>query len=139
MCFFDSVESFNMIRGRHLDITVLGALQISKKGDIANHTLPGIWEKNIGGAMDLAVGAKKVIVAMTHTNKKNEPKIVNECTFPLTGKECVNLIVTDLAVIEVSKDGLILKEAAPGFTPEEIQSVTEPELKISTDLTEISL
>jgi 3-oxoacid CoA-transferase B subunit len=128
-----------MIRGRHLDITVLGALQVSEKGDLANHTLPGMWEKNIGGAMDLGLGAKKVIVAMTHTNKKNEPKIVKRCTLPLTRKECVNLIVTDLAVIEVTKGGLLLKEIAPGFSPEEVQALTEPQLMISLDLKEMEL
>lgn len=139
MCFCDAVEAFNMIRGRHLDITVLGALQVSEKGDLANHTLPGMWENNIGGAMDLGLGAKKVIVAMTHANRKNEPKIVKKCTLPLTRKECVNLIVTDLAVIEVTKDGLLLEEIAPGFTPEEVQAVTEPQLIISSDLKEMEL
>jgi 3-oxoacid CoA-transferase B subunit len=139
MCFCDSVEAFNMIRGRHLDLTVLGALQVSEKGDLANHTLPGMWEKNIGGAMDLGLGAKKVIVAMTHTNKKNEPKIVKKCTLPLTRKECVNLIVTDIAVIEVTKDGLLLKEIAPGFSPEEVQALTGPQLMISSDLKEMEL
>jgi 3-oxoacid CoA-transferase B subunit len=101
--------------------------------------LPGMWEKNIGGAMDLGLGAKKVIVAMTHTNKKNEPKIVKKCTLPLTRKECVNLIVTDIAVIEVTKDGLLLKEIAPGFSPEEVQALTGPQLMISSDLKEMEL
>lgn len=137
--FFHSADSFAMIRGGHIDITVLGGLQVSEKGDLANWMLPERGIGSIGGAMDLAVGAKRVIVAMEHTTKSGGPKIVKECTYPLTAKECVNLIVTDMAVIEVAGDGLVLLEHAPGFSVEEIQTVTEPTLKISSNLKEIEL
>jgi len=139
MCFFDMATSFDMIRGGHIDVTVLGGLEVSKKGDLANWTISASETGNIGGGMDLAIGAKKVIVAMTHTTRKGKPKIVNECKLPLTGKECVDLIVTDLAVIEVIGEGLLLKEIAPGWTVEEVQALTEPELTISSDLKEVEL
>ena len=140
MCLFDMALSFGMIRGRHLDITVLGGLEVSKRGDLANWTVGSPETSgNIGGSMDLAIGANKVIVAMTHTTKNGRPKIVNECKYPLTGKECVNLVVTDLGVIEVTSKGLLLKEIAPGWTVEEIQNLTQPQLVISCDLKEIQL
>jgi len=140
MCFVDCVEGFNMVRGGHVDTTVLGAYQVSEKGDLANIS-PGKIPRptSIGGSMDIAVGAKRTIVAMTHTTKNGEPKIVKECTRPLTAKQCVNLIVTDLAVIEVIKNGLLLREIAPGFTVEEVQAVTEPRLIVSEELKEIEL
>ena len=139
MAFFSSAESFAMIRGGHIDVSVLGALQVSEKGDLANWMLPQRGIGNVGGAMDLAAGAKRTIVAMEHVDKKGAPKIVRECDFPLTGKGCVSLIVTDIAVLEITPDGLVLKETAPGWTPEEIQAETEPTLVMSPDLQEIVL
>ncbi len=139
MALFDVVTSFAMIRGSRL-ITILGALEVSEKGDLANwNTGGGALGGTIGGGMDLAVGAKRVIVTMEHTTKDGKPKIVKECTYPLTAKECVDLIVTDLAVIEVTPDGLLLKEVAPGWAPDEVQELTEPELLIAPDLREIEL
>lgn len=134
MSFFQHDESFSMIRGRHIDLCVLGALQVSEKGDLANWTMAVGRPGNIGGAMDLAFGAYYLIVVMTHTTKTGEPKVLKKCTFPLTAPHCVNLIVTDLSVIEVTPDGLLLKETAPGWDAAEIQALTEPELKIADDL-----
>ena len=139
MCFFDKALSFDMIWGRHLDVTVLGAVEVTGKGDLANLTYGSVESGGIGGGMDLAVGAKRVIVVTEHTTKKGKPKIVNECKFPLTAKKCVNLIVSDLAVIDVCREGLILKELAPGWSVEEVQRLTEPGLIISEDLKEIDL
>ena len=154
MSFFCHDESFAMIRGGHIDISALGALEVSEKGDLANWAIGNMadyhgdivsWIKTgrfppaIGGAMDLAVGAKRVIVAMTHTTKDGNPKIVKECRYELTARQCVSLIVTDLAVIEVTPGGLVLKERAPGFTADEIQAVTEPPLIIASDIKEIEL
>lgn len=139
MCFFDSAASFDMIRGGHIDIVVLGAYQVSEKGDLANWGRPGRPATGMGGAMDLAVGAKRVIATMLHTTKEGEPRIVRKCTFPLTAKQCVSLIITDLAVIEVSREGLILREIAPGWTVQEVQSLTEAELILTPDLKEIEL
>ena len=139
MSFFGSDEAFAMIRGGHVDVTVLGALQVSEMGDLANWMLPQRGVGNIGGAMDLAVGAKRVIVAMEHTDRKNRPKLVKECSFPLTGRRCVSLVVTDLAVIEITEDGMVLKELAPDWTAEEVQSLTEPRLRAAPDLKEFEL
>jgi len=139
MCFFDHADSFSMIRGRHIDLCVLGAMQVSEKGDLANWTIQLGRPGNIGGAMDLAFGAYNLIVVMTHTTKNNEPKLLKECTYPLTAPRCVNLIVTDISVIEVTTDGLLLKETAPGWDVEEIQAITEPELKIASDLKQMAL
>jgi len=154
MSFFNHDESFAMIRGGHIDISALGALEVSEKGDLANWAIGHMadydgdivsWIKTgrfppaIGGAMDLAVGAKRVIVAMTHTTKDGNPKIVRECRYELTARQCVSLIVTDMAVIEVTPAGLVLKEIAPGLTPDEIQEVTEPPLIIASDIKEIEL
>jgi len=139
MSFFNSADAFAMIRGGHIDVTVLGALQVSKKGDLANWMLPERGMGNIGGAMDLAVGAKRIIVAMEHTDRNNQPKLVNECTYPYTGKECVSLVITDLSVIEVTRVGLVLKEIAPGWTVDEVQRLTEATLTPAPDLKEIEL
>ncbi|MCH8349484.1 MAG: 3-oxoacid CoA-transferase subunit B, partial [Chloroflexi bacterium] len=124
MAFFNSADAFAMIRGGHVDVTVLGGHQVSAKGDLANWMLPQRGVGNVGGAMDLCAGAKEVIVAMEHTDRQNRPKIVEECTFPLTGKACVSMIVTDLAVIQCTAEGLVLMEIAPGWTAEEVQELT---------------
>ena len=141
MAYFDSAEAFAMIRGGHIDVTVLGALQVSATGDLANWFLPARGVGNVGGAMDLAVGAKRVIVAMEHNPRTGEPKIVQDCTYPLTGRGCVGLIVTDIAVIEVLPDGggLLLIEYAPGWGVESVQANTGAELTVSPDLVEMTL
>jgi 3-oxoacid CoA-transferase B subunit len=139
MCFFDHAESFSMIRGRHIDLCVLGGLQVSEKGDLANWTIQVGRPGNIGGAMDLAFGAYHLIAVMTHTTKNNEPKVLKECSYPLTAPRCVNLIVTDISVIEVTPDGLLLKETAPGWTAADVQALTEPKLIISKDLKQMEL
>jgi 3-oxoacid CoA-transferase B subunit len=139
MCFFDSAAAFDMIRGGHIDVVVLGAYQVSEKGDLANWGRPGRPATGMGGGMDLAAGAGRVIVTMLHTTKEGGPRIVKNLTFPLTAKGCVSLIVTDLAVIEVAAPGLILKETAPGWTVWEIQNLTEARLTPAADLKEIEL
>ena len=139
MSFFNSADAFAMIRGGHVDVAVLGALQVSQKGDLANWMLPERGVGNVGGAMDLAIGAKKVIVAMEHNDKNGVPKIVKECSYPLTGRECVSLIFTDIAVMEITLQGTLLKEVAPGWTPEAVQTVTGAHLIISPSLSEIEL
>ncbi len=128
--YFSQDDAHVMTRGGHLDICILGGLQVSECGDLANWRVPGAkGAGGIGGAMDISVGAKKLIVTMEHTAKDGSPKIVKTCTYPLTAIECVDTIITDLAVIDVTPDGLVLREVAPGFTPEEVQSVTEPKLR----------
>lgn len=139
MYFCDYGEAFEMIRGRHLDLSVLGGLQVSEKGDLANWSAPGETTPVVGGAMDLAIGAKRIIVAMKHTDKKGRPRILKECSYPLTARECVNLIITDLAVIEVTKQGLVITEVAPNWTVEEVQALTEPKLMVADDVREIEL
>ena len=139
MAYSSSADAFAMIRGGYIDVTVLGAHQVSAKGDLANWLLPQRGVGNVGGAMDLAAGAKTVIAAMEHTDRRNQPKIVEECTFPITGKECVSLIVTDLAVIQRTGQGLVLKEVAPGWSPDEVQQLTGPRLILAPDLTEYHL
>ena len=124
MAFFDSAQSFAMIRGGHIDATVLGALQVSEYGDLANWMLPSRGIGSIGGGMDLAANTKRVIVAMEHTTKRNDPKILKECTFPLTAQRCVTDIITDIAIISVSENGLTLEECAPGWTHQDIQALT---------------
>lgn len=127
--FFSQVDAHVMTRGGHLDVCVLGGLQVSEKGDLANWRVPGAkGAGGIGGAMDISVGALRLIVAMEHNAKDGTPKIVKTCTFPLTAIECVNTIITDLAVIDVTPKGLVLREVAPGFTAEEVQQATEPKL-----------
>jgi 3-oxoacid CoA-transferase subunit B len=142
-CYFSDCESFAMIRGGYMDAAVLGALQVSEKGDLAGWNNPGRGFPdnigNIGGSMDLAVGAKTVIVAMEHVTNKGDYKIVKKCSYPVTAVGVVKLIVTDLAVIQVVDEGLLLREVAPGLTGDDIQSVTEPKLIISKDLREIQL
>ncbi len=139
MSFFDHAQSFAMIRGGHIDISVLGALQVSEKGDLANWTFPERGIGNIGGAMDLAAGCGRIIVAMEHTTPKGKLKILKQCSYPLTAARCVKLIVTDIAVIHVTSDGLVLSETAPGWAVEEVQACTEPKLIISPYLKDIEL
>jgi 3-oxoacid CoA-transferase subunit B len=136
---FDLNTSFTMIRGSHIDVTVLGAYQVSEKGDLANWQISGYNIGGIGGAIELAMGAKRVIVAMEHVTKNGEPRIVKRCRYPLTARACVNTIVTDLAYIEVTEEGLLLREVAPGFMAGDVQSATEPRLIVSENLIEMQL
>lgn len=128
---FDHITSFSMIRGGHLTHAVMGAIQVSARGDLANWSVPGEKVPGVGGAMDLAFGTENVYIAMTHVTNKGKPKIVNECTFPLTAPNCVKRIYTDLAVIDVTENGLLLLEVAPGHTVEEVCSLTEAPLAVS--------
>jgi 3-oxoacid CoA-transferase subunit B len=137
--FFNHADSFAMIRGGHINLVILGAYQVSEKGDLANWTTSFEKVGAVGGAMDLACGVKRVVVLMQHVTASGEPRIVRQCTYPLTAREVVNTIITDLAVIEVSKEELVLREIAPGWTPDEIQVITEPELIIAPNLKEIEL
>jgi 3-oxoacid CoA-transferase B subunit len=134
MCFFHHADSFLMIRGGHVDITMLGVIEISENGDLANWMFPARGVGNIGGGMDLAFCAKRVICLTEHTTKDSKPKLVKKCSVPLTAPECVDLVITDIAVIEVTKQGMVLKETAPDWTAEEVQALTEPRLIISPDL-----
>ena len=134
---FDSAVSFAMIRGRHVQLTVLGAMEISENGDIANWKIPGKMVKGMGGAMDLVASAENIIVAMMHTNRKGESKILKHCTLPITGVKCIKKVVTNLAVLEVTKKGLKLLERAPGVTVDEIKKATEAELIIDREIPEM--
>ncbi len=135
--FFDSATSFSMIRGKHVDLTILGAMEVAENGDIANWKIPGKMVKGMGGAMDLVASAENIIVAMMHSNRAGESKLLKKCSLPLTGVGCVKKVVTNLAVLEVTEKGFKLLERAPGVTVEEIKSATEGSLIVDGDIPEM--
>lgn len=137
--YFDSATSFAMIRGKHVDLTILGAMEVSENGDIANWKIPGKMVKGMGGAMDLVASAENIIVAMMHTNRAGESKILKRCSLPLTGVGCVKKIVTNLAVLEVTEDGFLLLERAPGVTVDDIKTATEGNLIINGEVKEMNV
>jgi len=135
--YFSSADSFAMIRGGHVDLTILGAMEVDQTGSIANWMVPGKMVKGMGGAMDLVAGAKRVIVAMIHADKSGASKLLKKCTLPLTGTSCIDRVVTDLGVIDITNEGFLLREYAPGLTPQDVVAATEAPLRVAPDVCEI--